>query len=90
MNLAVRHLRLIGCRVSGFISDDDLVTAVRAETRVHHYDQVILATGRQSRTWLARAFRQDPVHKLRPRLGQRLITFPLSPCPPYPAPASAP
>jgi len=90
MNLAVRHLRLIGYRASGFISDDDLVTAVRAETRIHHYDQVILATGRQARTWLARAFRRDPAHKLRPRLGQRLITFPLSPCLPYPAPASSP
>ena len=90
MNLAVRHLRVIGCQASGFISDDDLVTAVRAETRIHHYDQVILATGRQARTWLARAFRRDPAHKLRPRLGQRLITFPLSPCLPYPAPASSP
>jgi len=90
MNIAVRRLRLIGCQASGFISDDDLVTAVRAETRIHHYDQVILATGRQARTWLARAFRRDPAHKLRPRLGQRLITFPLSPCLPYPAPASSP
>ena len=90
MNLAVRHLTMIGCQASGLISDDDLVTAVRAETRIHHYDQVILATGRQARTWLARAFRRDPAHKLRPRLGQRLITFPLSPCLPYPAPASSP
>jgi hypothetical protein len=79
MNLAVHHLRLIGCQVSGFISDDDLVTAVRTETRVHHYDQVILATGRQPGTWLARALRRDPAHRLRPRLGQRLIVFPLTP-----------
>jgi hypothetical protein len=90
MNLAVCHLRLIGCRASGFISDDDLVTAVRAESRGHHYDQVILATGRQPGTWLARAFRRDPAHRLRSRLGQRLITFPLSPCLPCPAPASSP
>jgi predicted ABC-type transport system involved in lysophospholipase L1 biosynthesis ATPase subunit len=90
MNLAVRHLRLIGCQASGFISDDNLVTAVRVETRVHHYDQVILATGRQPRTWLARAFRRDPAHKLGSHLGQRLITFPLGPGLPRPAPASSP
>ena len=79
MNLAVRRLRLIGCQASGLTSDDDLVTAVRAETRLHHYDQVILAAGRQPRTRLARALRQDPAHRLRARLGQRLIEFPLSP-----------
>jgi hypothetical protein len=76
MNLAVRHLRVIGCQASGLISDDDLVTAVRTETRVHHYDQVIMATGRQPGTWLARALRRDPAHRLRPRLGQRLIVSP--------------
>jgi hypothetical protein len=90
MNLAVRHLRLIGCQASGFISEDDLVTAVGAETRAHHYDQVILATGRQPRTWLAGAFRRDPAHKLRSRLGQRLITFPLGPGLPRSALASSP
>ena len=79
MNLAVRHLRLIGCQVSGFISDDGLVTAVRTETRARHYDQVILATGRQPGAWLARALRRDPARRLRPRLGQRLIVFPLTP-----------
>ena len=90
MNLAMRHLRLIGCRASGFISDDDLVTAVRTETRVRHYDQVILATGRQRGTWLARALRRDPAHRLRPRLGQRLIVFPLAPGVVHPKPASWP
>ena len=79
MNLAVRQLRLIGCQASGFISDDDPVTAVRTETRARHYDQVILATGRQPGTWLARALRRDPAHRLRPRLGRRLIVFPLGP-----------
>ncbi|HEV8274583.1 MAG TPA: hypothetical protein VGQ26_02650, partial [Streptosporangiaceae bacterium] len=64
MNLSVRRLRLIGCQASGFISDDGLVTAVRTETCVHHYDQVILATGRQPGTWLARALRRDPAHRL--------------------------
>jgi hypothetical protein len=90
MNLAMHHLRLIGCQASGFISHDDLVTAVRTETRVHRYDQVILATGRQPGTWLARACRRDPAHKLRSRLRQRLITFPLSPRLPHPTPASSP
>lgn len=79
MNLAVRHLRVIGCQASGFISDDDLVTAVRTKTRVHHYDQVILTTGRQPGTWLARALHRDPARRLRPRLGQRLLVFPLTP-----------
>ena len=79
MNLAVHRLRLIGCQASGFISDDGLVTAVRTETRARHYDQVILATGRQPGTWLARALHRDPAHRLRPRLGQRLIVFPLTP-----------
>jgi hypothetical protein len=90
MNLAVRHLKMIGCQASGFISDDDLVTAVHTETRVHHYDQVILATGRQRGTWLARALRRDPAHLLRPRLGRGLIVFPLAPDVPYPKPASSP
>jgi hypothetical protein len=46
MNLAVRHLKAIGYRASGLISDEELMKAVRAETRAHHYDEVILATGR--------------------------------------------
>jgi hypothetical protein len=79
MNLAVRHLRVIGCQASGFVSDDDLVTAVRAETSGHHYDGVILAAGRQRAAWLARVLRRDPAHRLRPRLGRRLIVFPLGP-----------
>jgi len=79
MNNAVRHLRSIGYQASGYISDDDLVTAVRTETRARHYDQVILATVRQPGTWLTRALRRDPARRLRPRLGQRLIVFPLSP-----------
>jgi len=88
MNLAVRHLRLIGCQASGFISHHDPVTAVRSETRARHYDQVILATGRQPGTWLARALQPDPAHRLRRRLGRRLITFPLRPGPPHPTPAT--
>jgi hypothetical protein len=34
MNRAVRHLRVIGCQASGLISDGNLVTAVRAGTRL--------------------------------------------------------
>src|SRR5580692_6806381 len=45
MNLAVRHVKTIGCQASGLISDADLVKAVRSETRGHDYDGVILSTG---------------------------------------------
>jgi hypothetical protein len=51
MNLAVRHLKAIGYRASGLISDEELVKAVRAKTSVHHYDEVILATRRQGGGW---------------------------------------
>jgi hypothetical protein len=87
MRLAVRHLTTIGCAASGFISDDDLVGAVRFEARGHHYDQVILATGRQAGSWLARALRRDPIRRLRRRWGQRLIVFPLGAAAPHPAPS---
>jgi hypothetical protein len=33
MNLAVRHLKTIGCRATGVVSDQELVKAVRSETR---------------------------------------------------------
>jgi hypothetical protein len=75
MNLAVRHLKTIGCRASGIISDQELVKAVRAETRAHHYDEVILATGRQGGNRLARGLHVDPVHQLQRRWGQRLVIF---------------
>jgi hypothetical protein len=75
MNLAVRHLKALGYRASGLISDEGLVKAVQAETRAHDYDEVILATGRQEGAWLARALRADPVHQLRRRWGQRLVIF---------------
>ena len=76
MNLAVRHLKIIGYQATGIISDQELAKAVRAETRAHDYDEVILATGRQGGTWLARGLHIDPVHQLRRRWGQRLIIFP--------------
>jgi hypothetical protein len=76
MNLAIRHLTTIGCQASGIISDDDLVKAVGSETSSHDYDEVILATGRQDSSWLARLVGRDPVQKLRRKWGQRLIVFP--------------
>jgi hypothetical protein len=75
MNLTVRHLKTIGCRASGIINDQDLVPAVRAETRAHHYDEVIVAAGRQGGTRLARGLHRDPVHQLRRRWGRRLVIF---------------
>jgi len=75
MNLAVRHLKTIGCRASGIISDEDLVPAVRAETRSHAYDGLIVATGMQGGSRLARLLHLDPVHRLRWRWGKRLTVF---------------
>jgi len=75
MRLAVRHLKTIGCQASGLISDQELVKAVAAETRRHNYDEVIVATGRQGGSRLARSLRLDPVHQLRRRWGQRLTVF---------------
>ena len=75
MNLAVRHLRTIGCQASGLISDEELAKAVGAETRRHDYDEVILATCRRGGSRLARGLHQDPVHQLRRRWGHRLVTF---------------
>ena len=75
MNRAVQNLTTIGCQASGIISDEDLVKAVRAETRGQHYDEVILATGRQDNSRLARLIGRDPVQQLRRQWGQRLIVF---------------
>lgn len=75
MNLAVRHLTLIGCQASGLISDEDLLKAVRRETRAHDYDKVILATGRQNGSGLPGVLHLDPIHQLRRRWSDRLIVF---------------
>ena len=88
MNLAVQHLKTIGCQASGLISDEKLLPAVRAEARGHDYDEVILATDRERGRWLARALHLDPVHQLRRHWGQRLTVFPLGPRPPHPTPSS--
>ena len=87
MNLAVRHLTTIGCQASGLISDEDLLAAVRAETRGRSYDEVILATGRERASWLPRALHLDPVRRLRRHWGRRLTVFPLSPDKGPPSPA---
>jgi hypothetical protein len=79
MNRAVRQLKTIGYRASGVISDQELVKAVRAETRAHDYDEVIVATGRQGGSWLARSLHVDPIHQLRRRKGQRLVIFAAGP-----------
>ena len=76
MERAVQQLKMIGCRASGIISYEDLVTAVRSETRGHDYDEVILATGRQEGSALARIVGRDPVQQLRREWGKRLIEFP--------------
>ena len=76
MKLAVRHLKAIGCQASGLISDQGLVKAVRSETAIHDYDEVILATGRQAGSGLARFTGRDPVQRLRRTWGERLIVFP--------------
>lgn len=76
MNLAVQHLRTLGCKASGIISDEDLLSAVRAETRHHDYEQVILMAGRQRAGALSGLLHTDPIHRLRRQLGDRLIIFP--------------
>ena len=75
MNRVVRQLKTIGYRASGLISDQELVKAVRAETRAHDYDEVILETGRQGGSWLARSLHLDPIHQLRRRKRQQLVIF---------------
>ena len=84
---AVRYLRTIGCKSTGFISSEDLVRAVHSETRGRNYDQVILPTGRQIGTWLARVLRWDPIHRLQRRWRGQLIAFPLGPDAPHPMPS---
>jgi hypothetical protein len=79
MNRAVRQLQAIGYQARGAIRDEELVTAVRAETRAHHYDEVILVTGREGGGRLARTLHRGPLHQLRRRWGQRLVICTPSP-----------
>ena len=75
MKLTVRHLTAIGCQASGLISDEDLVTAVDAETSSHDYDEIILMTSSQEGSWLARTLKQDPIQKLQRHWGKKLTVF---------------
>src|SRR6201987_6469880 len=76
MKLAVRHLKTIGCQASGLLNDeDDLVKAVRAETRRHDYDEVILATGRQGGSSLAPGRHPGPGPHARPRRRPGVTRF---------------
>ena len=70
MHQVVQQLKGSGCQASGIISDHGMLEAVRAETRAHDYDQVILATSRRDGPWLARMLRRDAVHQLRRRCKQ--------------------
>ena len=86
MHLTVRHLTAIGCQASGFIGDEeDITKAVLTEVRHRDYSEVLLVTGRQHGSWLSRGLHLDPAHKLRRRLGRRLVVFPLGPGAPHPA-----
>jgi hypothetical protein len=80
MDLAIHYLKVIGCEASGLVSDEDLVNAVRSETRARDYDGVIVAAARPGGSGLARTLHLDPVHQLRRRWGKRLIV-----CQPGPA-----
>ena len=75
MNQAVRHLKTAGYQASALISDEELVKAVRSEASRGHYDEVILAAGRQGGSWVARSLHLDPVQQLR-RKVRRLVILP--------------
>ena len=79
MHQVVQQLKGAGCQASGIISDSDMLEAVRAETRAHNYDQVILATSRQGGTRLVRGLHLDPVHQLQRRWGKELTVFATGP-----------
>lgn len=76
-NRAAGQLRTLGCRATGVISDQPLVAAVRAELAARDVDDVVLATGPPTGRGVAALLRLDPVHRLRRRLGTRLVTFPV-------------
>ncbi len=85
MNLAVKHLKTVGCQAEGIISDDDdLLKVIQAEIRSQDYAKVVLATGRRRGSGLARGLHLDPIRRLRRRLGERLVVFPQGPQAPHP------
>ena len=75
MTVTVRHLRSAGCQASGLISDEDLVTAVDAETGRSDYDEVLLVTSGQDGSRLARTLHLDPIHHLQRRWREKLTVF---------------
>jgi hypothetical protein len=75
MTVTVRHLRSVGCQASGLISDEDMVTAVDAETRRNNYDEVLLVTSGQDGSRLTRTLHLDPIHHLQRRWGEKLTVF---------------
>lgn len=46
-----------------------------AETGSHDYDEIVLMTGSQEGSWLARTLQLDPVHKLQRHWGKKLTIF---------------
>jgi hypothetical protein len=86
MHSAVRQLDKIGCHATGVITRQrQLVNAVRAEMHGRHYDEVILVTGQRGPR-LARVLGLDPVQRLRMRLRDRLVVFPLGTAAPQATP----
>jgi hypothetical protein len=74
MNRAARAVRNLGWRAEGAISHDSLVKAVGQETRGRHFDEVVLLVDPRAGHRLARWWH---LRRLRHRLGERLVTFPL-------------
>jgi hypothetical protein len=82
MSSAVLQLERAGCHAMGVITRQrQLGLAVRGEIHGRHYDEVLLVTGQSSGTWLSRLVHLDPVHRVRLRLGHRLVVFPLGAAP---------
>ena len=74
MERAVQQLKMIGCRASGIISYEDLVTAVRSETRGMIRRVISAPAGKRVLPWLGSG--PEPFQQLRREWGKRLIEFP--------------
>jgi len=70
MNLAIHYLKVIGCEASGLVSDEDLVNAVRSETRARDYDGVIVAVGRLEGSGAGPCRASGPASPVAQALGQ--------------------
>jgi hypothetical protein len=73
MHRVVKQLAASGCRAEGCISDDDLLTAVGQECDRRDFDEVVVVDNLKVRR--RRRLRTGPVHRLRRRLGSRLVVF---------------